>query len=1012
MNKRISELSLELLQLIKSKRTDENQVIFGVLLIFFQHVGRFPSYEDTNCINLTHEICNHLNLEEIDHGYIFKTLTNSSLSTITRFKNEIRRFLQFKEFNKSTHLSDFIDYCKTAVFPLAPKWDQALEQAYVYLKNQKIEPCSHTHLNHFLTTAHHQFETELFDKIEQSLTSDVKKSLDQLIKKENPESKESEAPETLTEKTSPPIQSIEQPFTLGQLKEDQAHLKIKSILYEIQKYKALNAISIPKGINSFVSRKLFEKYFDRVLIESPSHLRKHKATIRYAYLSIFCIIRQQRMSDTIAELLLKLLRRVLTRAERSVDRALQRDNKRVKGKMGTLLSLAKQSINHPDGVIKQTIYPKISKDRLSEIISDLGEDGDWYRNQVKTKALSLYSHTNRRSIWELMSVLNFGSEPQLSKILKAINFLKKMNIDDAEEKILSLKQRLYAPILLKNIIPLNWLPFVIIKTDHPLRVRINWNAFELALFERLETELPLKNIWVENAFRYRNPQEDMPHDFDDNEDYYFDLLGLPKDVEDFIKDLKQSLDGHLYQLNESILTNTKVIIKDRKKKGAIKITPFDPQTEPQNLELLKTEIAELWPGMNLIDILKEADFRIGFTKRLESAATREAINEDVLTKRLLLCVFGLGSNTGLKRMSGLGKNQESYDTLRYVKRRFINCQNVRFAIQEVVDAINAIRELHIWGGGTTSCAADSKKMSVWDQNLLVEWHARYGGRGVMIYWHVDKKGLCVHSMIKTCSSSEVGSMMHGVLHHDTLMDINEISVDTNGQSCIGFAFSELFRFDLLPRIKNINKQKLYCSSPRKKDDYPNLREALASDTIQWNKIRLYYREIVRHAAALKVRSVEPDVLMKRLSVDNKSNPVYQALMEIGKASRTIFLCRYLSSEDLRININEALNVVERVNGIMGFIFYGRLGEISTNDPNDQELSLLCLHLLQVCMVYINTILIQTVLSDPKWMPILKTEDMRALSPLFHGHINPYGFLSLDMNTRLNIETHRYKEKIV
>jgi hypothetical protein len=63
------------------------------------------------------------------------------------------------------------------------------------------------------------------------------------------------------------------------------------------------------------------------------------------------------------------------------------------------------------------------------------------------------------------------------------------------------------------------------------------------------------------------------------------------------------------------------------------------------------------------------------------------------------------------------------------------------------------------------------------------------------------------------------------------------------------------------------------------------------------------------------------------------------------------------------------------------------------------------------MVYINTILIQTALSDPKWISILKTEDMRALSPLFHGHINPYGFLLLDMNRRLNIEAHRYKEKI-
>jgi len=1008
MNRKILDLSPEKLNLIQSKQNYETQIVFGVLLIFFEQFGRFPNAEDKRCINLIPEICTCLNLEGLNHANILEKILNPS-GTVKRFRNEIRIFLQFKSFNKPDHLPDFIGHCKKIIFPLAPKWDQATEQAYVYLKNQKIEPCTPIQLDHFLTTAHNQFEAELFKKIKQSLTPKTKEDLDQLVKEEKKENEYIE----LTPKSEKTVslQPIRQPLTLAQLKEEKAHLKIESILYEIQKHKELNAINIPKAIESFGSRKLFKKYYERVLVESPSHIRDHKATIRYAYLSIFCIIQQQRMTDTLTDLLLKLLQRILTKAERSVDRALQLDNKRVKGKMGTLLALAKQSIDHPDGVIKETIYPKISKDRLTEIVIDLGEDGQWYRNQVRAKALSLYSHNNRRIVWSLINALDFEAEPQLFKILKAINFLKKMNTDEADEKTISLKQRLYNPILLKNIISDNWLPFVTIKANHPTKIQINWNALELALFERLETELSVKNIWVRQAFRYRNPIEDMPPDFDENEDYYFTLLGLPKDAEEFIEGLRQALEDQLYELNGSILTNPKVVIKDRKKRGAIKITPFDPQHEPQNLEFLKLEIAKLWPNLDLIDILKEADFRIGFTKCLESAATRESINEDALTKRLLLCIFGLGSNTGLKRMSGRGENQESYDSLRYVKRRFINCRNVRLSIQEVVNAINLIREPHIWGNSTTSCAGDSKKISVWDQNLLVEWHARYGGRGVMIYWHVDKKGLCIHSMIKTCTSSEVASMIHGVLHHDTLMDISEMSVDTHGQSCIGFAFSELFRFDLLPRIKNINKQKLHCSSRRKKDEYQNLTDALASDPIQWNKIRLHYREIVRHAAALKMRTVEPDVLMRRLSADNKSNPVYQALMEIGKASRTIFLCRYLNFEELRIDINDALNVVERVNGIMGFIFYGRLGEISTNNTNDQELSLLCLHLLQVCMVYINTILIQTALSDPKWMLILKAEDMRALSPLFHLHINPYGLLFLDMNRRINIEAHRYKEKI-
>ena len=108
------------------------------------------------------------------------------------------------------------------------------------------------------------------------------------------------------------------------------------------------------------------------------------------------------------------------------------------------------------------------------------------------------------------------------------------------------------------------------------------------------------------------------------------------------------------------------------------------------------------------------------------------------------------------------------------------------------------------------------------------------------------------------------------------------------------------------------------------------------------------------------------VLIKRFSQSNYNHPVYKTLVEIGKANKTIFLCRYLASEELRIEVNEGLNVVERLNYVMDFIFYGKLGQIATNNIEDQELSVLCLHLLQVCMVYINTLIIQQILAQTHW----------------------------------------------
>ena len=92
------------------------------------------------------------------------------------------------------------------------------------------------------------------------------------------------------------------------------------------------------------------------------------------------------------------------------------------------------------------------------------------------------------------------------------------------------------------------------------------------------------------------------------------------------------------------------------------------------------------------------------------------------------------------------------------------------------------------GTRTTACASDSKHFGAWDQNLTTQWHVRYGGRGIMIYWHVEQKSLCIHSQLKSPSSSEVASMIEGVVHHCTEMEVDRQYVDSHGQSTVAIAF--------------------------------------------------------------------------------------------------------------------------------------------------------------------------------------------------------------------------------
>ena len=151
------------------------------------------------------------------------------------------------------------------------------------------------------------------------------------------------------------------------------------------------------------------------------------------------------------------------------------------------------------------------------------------------------------------------------------------------------------------------------------------------------------------------------------------------------------------------------------------------------------------------------------------------------------------------------------------------------------------------------------------------------------------------------------------------------------------------------------------------------------------------------------RTADPEAILRRFTRGNVQHPTYKALAELGKASQDPFLCRYLSDERLRREIHEGLNVVETWNCANGFIFFGKGGEVASNRLDDQEVSVHALHLLQSCLVYVNTLMLQRVLAEPAWLARMTPADVRGLTPLVWGHVSPYGAFDLDMERRLDLE---------
>jgi TnpA family transposase len=961
---------------LSDQRTQRGRLGLAVLLKFFQFEGRFPDYHKEVPLPAVDYVAEQLDVPVSTwFDYPLKGRSGS------RDREQLRTFLGFRQATSddAEHIQRWL---RQEVVPQDQDPRHLQSAVFDWCREHGIEPPTSDRIDRVIGASVRAFETDFFADIHRQLSLLTQERLHALLVSPSPKEPTGETEE------------LSDLATLSQLKADPGRVGLASVLTEIAKLERINDTQLPDHLFGDVPQKILERYRLRVSTESVDQLRRHPEPIRYTLLAAFCWQRRRAIIDGWVDLLIQIVHRVSVNAERKVVTEITGGLEKVHGKTLLLFRLAEAAVDQPHGVVSEVLFPVVDEQTLQDLVKEYRSKGPTYQRHVHTVLRSSYSHHYRRMLPLLLDTLTFRSNNVAHQpVIDALAWLQAHR--DSRQQFVSC-----------DAVPIDGvvrphMQDILFEEGANGTERIHRINYEICVLQALRERLRCKEIWGDGADRFRNPDDDLPSDFSTKRPDYYAALKQPMDAERFIDDLQQAMGQALTQFDAHLPTNPKVRLRTYGKNRLV-VTPLDPQAEPAQLHRFKVEIGRRWPMTSLLDVLKETELRVGFTDVFKSLGTREVLDRETLQHRLLLCLYGLGTNTGLKRM--VPSNHDlTYRELLYTRHRFLEKNALREAIRCVVNATLAVRLTHIWGEGTTSCAADGKKFGAWDQNLMTEWHIRYGGRGVMIYWHVEKKSACIYSQLKRCSSSEVASMIEGVLRHCTEMQVERQYVDSKGQSEIGFAFCHLLGFDLLPRLKAIASQKLYRPVSGRAGDYPNLQDILTRP-INWELIRQQYDEMIQFATALRLETAEPESILRRFTRHNLKHPTYQALAELGKAVKTIFLCRYLDAESLRQEINEGLNVVEHWNSANGFIFYGKGGEIATNRLEDQEIAVLALHLLQACLVSINTLMIQQVLESPSWFEKMEPEDFRALSPLIYHHINPYGIFELNMGERLPIET--------
>jgi TnpA family transposase len=853
--------------------------------------------------------------------------------------------------------------------PAAPTEEDLLEGAYQRLRALQIELPAERELRRVVHTALHEFFHNLYTRVAARLPETVRTQLDALLV----------------------VGADESVSPFEQLKTTPAAPGIVHLQQEMSKLQPLRAVGVPAAVLADVPEKVVTLLKRRAHNERAGEMRAHPVPIRSTLMACFLQVRAMEVTDDVVRMLLELIRRMETQTEKHLQKTLLRDIKRVTGKSQLLYRVAEAVMEEPDGTIRTVLFPQVKEETFRELAAEAKASGPQYRIWYQYVLRQKYMHHDRQMLPWILEPLTFRSENRFQPVIEALAVIKQ-----------SLStQGPYFPeaevVPLDGVVLPSWRDTVLEKPDG--NVQINRPYYELCVLQQLERALKCKEVWVEGAYAFRTPRQDRPANWhhEAQRATYYQVLPHPVQVASFIDPLREQLTQALTQLNRDLPQNPHVHLsaaaanEDRRLFAVDRLTA---RPEPQSLAQIKNLISQRYGMVDLLDIFVEAERLTGFTQFFTHSGTKEGRSRDALRPLLLLDLFAEGTHTGIKRVA-TANQRYTYDELLYGRKHYVSVEALRQANATVVNKILALREPRLWGEGH-ACASDGTRVESWRQNLMTEWRSRYKGYGVLVYWHVETNAVALYSQLRNFSFSAVAAMIEGLIRHDTEMRVEKNFVDSHGQSEVAFAFCHVLGgVRLMPRLKRLKYERLYLPGPGLAGVFPNLAGVL-SRPIRWALIVQQYDEMVKHAVALKTGTATAEAILKRFNSYNVTPPTYKALAELGKVEKTIYLCEYLSSLDLRYEVNEGLKVVERWHAASDFLCYGRQGIWATNSREQQAVTPLALQLLQNCLMLIHTVLLQHTIAQHRLHDQLGEEDYRALTPLFYEHVNPYGLFALDL----------------
>jgi len=416
---------------------------------------------------------------------------------------------------------------------------------------------------------------------------------------------------------------------------------------------------------------------------------------------------------------------------------------------------------------------------------------------------------------------------------------------------------------------------------------------------------------------------------------------------------------------------------------------------PAAAEDLNAEISEMYPLVEVPDLLREVHEWTGFADQFTHVRTGDAPQN---ISAMLAGVLADATNLGPKRMAGASKGISAHQ-IGWMRTFHARSETYKAAQACVTDAHTRHPHSQLWGDGTTASSdgqffrASDRAARRGDVNL------HYGSDpGTKFYSGLSDQYGYFSILPISPTESEAVYVLDGLFDHDTILEIEELFTDTGGASDHVFALFALIGKRFAPRLRNIKDRKFHTFE--KADTYSALAQHIGAP-INTALILEHWDDLLRLAASITTRAVAPSTILKKFSASSKSSELAKALRELGRIERTLFMIEWYSSPALRRRCQAGLNKGEAAHKLKRAVFFHERGEIRDRSFDSQAFRASGLNLVVSAIVHWNTVYLSRTTAHLRQQGRIVPDDLlKHVSPLSWEHINLTGIYSWDTEQQM------------